>query len=74
MNFIFGIKINITVFYKLILSFWLCKQSYPKNKNKFAYLAISPENHWVGGTLWVKLIFCLQINNLIKATLLKKTL
>ena len=38
MNFIFGIQINMEVFYKLILSFWVCvtKHAQSTQNNKFA--------------------------------------
>ena len=46
MNFIFGMQINIEVFYKLMLSFWVCVTRHPEStQNKFVYLAISPEKH-----------------------------
>ena len=39
MNLIFGMQINIEVFYKLILSFWLCLTRHvPSSQNKFSYL------------------------------------
>ena len=45
-NFIFGMQINIKVFYKLILPFWVCVARHAQStKNKFVYLAISPEKH-----------------------------
>ena len=57
MKFIFGIQIIIEVFYKLLLSFWVCVARHAQStQNKFSYLC-NPEKH--GG---VKLIFCLQIN------------
>ena len=60
MNFVFGMQINIKVFCKLILSFWVRVTRYAQStQNKFAYLSISTEKH--GGR--VKLIFCLQINS-----------
>ena len=46
MNFVFGMQINIEVFYKLILSFWLYVIRHAQGtQNKFVYLAISPEKH-----------------------------
>ena len=59
MKFIFGMQINIEVFYKLILLFWLCVTRHPwitQNK-KFAYLRNISRKAWV-----MKLIFCLQLN------------
>ena len=45
-KFIFGMQINIEVFYKLILSFWVCVTSHAQStKNKFVYFAISLEKH-----------------------------
>ena len=47
MNFIFAMQINIVVFYKLILSFWVCVTGHAQStQNKFVYLAISLEKHW----------------------------
>ena len=60
MNFIFGIQININVFYKLIiLSFRVCATRHAQNtqNKKFAYLCNISRKAWR-----VKLIFCLQIN------------
>ena len=58
MNFIFGMQIDIEVFYRLTLSFWVCvtrhAQSHP---NKFAYLCNISRKAW-----GMKLMFCLQIN------------
>ena len=57
MKYIFVMQINIKVFCKLILSFWVCAIRHAQitqNKNIFA---ISPEKH--GG---MKLIFCLHMN------------
>ena len=46
MNFIFGMQMNIKVFYKLILSFCVCVTRHAQStQSKFAYLAISPEKH-----------------------------
>ena len=46
MNFIFGMQINIEVFYKLILSFWMCiTRHFQSTQNKFACLAISTKKH-----------------------------
>ena len=44
MKCIFGMQINIDVFYKLILSFWVCATRHTQNK-KFANLLISPIKH-----------------------------
>ena len=44
-------QINIEVFYKLILSFWVYVTRHAQStQNKFAYLAISPEKH--GGEVY----------------------
>ena len=44
MNFIFGIQINIKVFYNLILSFWLCIARHDQStQNRFAYLRLGVE-------------------------------
>ena len=44
MKFIFGMQINIEVFYKLILSFWVCNQVCPKdflsNKEPFFHTKV----------------------------------
>ena len=55
---IFVMQINIEVFYKLTLSFWVCVTRHSQNTwNKFAYLCnISSK------ACEMKLIFCLQIN------------
>ena len=52
MNFIFSIQINIKVFYKLILPFWLCITWHAQStQNKFVYLCsylmLFPEKHAV---------------------------
>ena len=60
MQFIFGMQLNIEVFYKLMLSFWVCVTRHAQstqNKN-FAYLCNISRKAWV-----VKLIFCLKINS-----------
>ena len=58
-KFIFGMQINIEVFYKLILRFWVCDTSFSQStqNKKLAYLCNISRK-----TLGVKLIFCLQIN------------
>ena len=40
MKFIFGMQINIEIFYKLILSFWVCATRHAQNtqNKKFGYL------------------------------------
>ena len=49
MKFIFGMQINIEVFYKLILSVWVCMGRHAQSmQNKISYIfAISPEKHRV---------------------------
>ena len=58
MKFIVSMQINIEIFYKLTISFWVCvirlAQSI-QNKN-FAYLCNISRKAWE-----IKLIFCLQI-------------
>ena len=44
MKYIFYMQINIEVFYKLILSFWVYATRHIQNK-KFANLPISPIRH-----------------------------
>ena len=58
MKFIFCMQINIEVFYKLILSFWVNVTRYVQStQNEFADL------HNISIKAWgMKLIFCLQIN------------
>ena len=57
---VFCLLINIKVFYKLILSFWMILSHAQSTQNKFAYLCnISIK------VLGMKLIFCLQINTKI---------
>ena len=61
MKFIFCMQINIEVFYKLILSFWVSVTRHTQStQNKFAYLCNISIKAW-----GIKLIFCLQI--IIKA-------
>ena len=57
MKLIFGVQINIEVFYTLILSFWVCttRHAQSNKSKKFAYLCNISRKVW-----WVKLIFCLQ--------------
>ena len=45
MKFIFGMQINIKVFYKLILSFWVCvaRHAQSTQNKKYAHFVISPE-------------------------------
>ena len=59
MKSIFGLQINIDVFYKLMLSFWVCATRHPQStqNNKFVYLCNIPRKAWE--VFW---IFCLQIN------------
>ena len=49
MKFIFGIQINIEVFYKLILSVWVCIGRHAQSmQNKISHIfAISPGKHGV---------------------------
>ena len=55
MNFIFEMQINIEVFYKLILSFWLCITRHAQiTQKKLTYLCSISRKAWV-----MKLIFCL---------------
>ena len=58
MKFVFGIQINIEVFYKLILSFCVCvtKHAQSTQNKKFAYLCNISRKPW-----GMKLIFYLQI-------------
>ena len=55
-RFIFGMQIE--VFYKLIISFWVCVSSHAQStqNEKFAYLCS------ISRKTWMKMIFCLQIN------------
>ena len=58
MKCIFGMQINIEVFYNLILSFWVCVTKHSQStQNKFAYLCNISSKAWE-----MKLIFCQQIN------------
>ena len=58
MKFIYGMEINIKVFYLIILSFWVCVTGHAQSteNKKFAYLCNISRKIW-----GVKLIFCLQI-------------
>ena len=61
MNLIFGMQINIKVFYKLILSFWLRTTRHAEStQNKFAYLFSISRKAWD-----MKLSFCQQTNEKI---------
>ena len=55
-KYIFGMQINIKVFCKLILPFWVCATRHAQITQNNIF-AISPEKH--GG---MKLIFCLHMN------------
>ena len=58
MKFIFCMQINIEVFYKLILSFWVSVTRHAQStQNKFEYLCNISIKAWR-----MKLIFCVQIN------------
>ena len=58
-KFIFGVQINIEVFCKLILSFWVCvaRHAQSTQNKKFAYLCNISRKTWE-----MRLIFCQQIN------------
>ena len=55
MKFIFGMQVNIEVFYKFILSFWVCITRHAKStqNKKFVYLWNVSRKAW-----GMKLIFC----------------
>ena len=59
MECIFGMQINIGVFYKLILSFWVCISRHARctQNKKFACLCNISRKAWE-----MKLIFCQQMN------------
>ena len=59
MKCIFGMQINIELFYKVVLSFWVCLTRYAQSaqNKKFAYLCNISRKAWR-----MKLIFGLQIN------------
>ena len=59
MKCIFGIQRNSKIFYKVILSFWVCAARHAQNtqNRKFAYLCNIPRKTW-----GMKFLFCLQIN------------
>ena len=58
MKFIFGILVKTEVFYKLILSLWVCVTRHAEStQNKFAYLCNITRK-----ALEMRLLFCLQIN------------
>ena len=60
-NFIFGMQMNIEVFYNLILKFWLIIIRYAQStQNKFAYLCSISRKAWVKKLIFF--FFCLQIN------------
>ena len=58
MNCIFGKHIDIEIFYKLILSFYVCVIRHARSaQNKFTYFSNISRKAWE-----INLIFCLQIN------------
>ena len=59
MTIIFGMQINIDIFYKLILSIWVCKARHAQSiqNKKFVYLCNISRKMWE-----MKFIFYLQIN------------
>ena len=59
MKFFFGMQIKIEVFYKLILSLWVCETKHAqRNQNKnFSYLCNITRK-----ACGMKLIFCMEIN------------
>ena len=59
MKCIFGVHINIEVFYRLKLSFWVCvtRHAQSTQNKKLAYVCNISREAW-----GMKLIFCLQIN------------
>ena len=59
MKFISGMQINIKVFYKLMVSFWVCvtRHAQRTQNKKFSYLSNISRKAWGR-----KLIFCLQLN------------
>ena len=62
MKFIFGMQINMKVFYKLMLSFWVyvSRHAQSTQNKKFTYLCNISRKAW-----WIKLVFCLEINTKI---------
>ena len=57
MKCIFCMKIDIKVFYRLMLSFWVCATRYAQStQKKFAYFSNISRKGWE-----MKFIFCLQI-------------
>ena len=65
---IFGMQINIEVFCKLILSFWVgaIRHAQSTQNKKFVYLWNISRKAWR-----VKLIFCLQINTKVFSKLIQ---
>ena len=58
LKFIFDMHINIEVFYKLMLSSWVCPSSHVQStQSKFVYLRNISTKAW-----WMNIFFCLQIN------------
>ena len=59
MKCVFGMQINVEVFYKLIVSFWVCMDSHAQStqNKKFAKLCNISRKTWS-----MKLIFCFLIN------------
>ena len=71
MKFIFGMLINIKVFYNLLLPFWvyIVRHTQSTQNDKFSYLCNIFRKMW-----GMKLIFCLQINTKVFNELLGITL
>ena len=67
MKFIFGMQINMEVFYKLITSFWVftTRHAQSTQNKKCAYLCNISRKAWR-----LKLIFCLQMNRKVLCKLI----
>ena len=61
-KFIFAMQVNMEVFYKLILSFWVCVATHAQSakKRSLDISAISPKS--IGDDVF---FFCLQINTIV---------
>ena len=61
-KFIFAMQVNMEVFYKLILSFWVCVVTHAQSakKRSLDISAISPKS--IGDDVF---FFCLQINTIV---------
>ena len=63
-KFIFGMQVNVEVFYKFILLFWVCVVRHTQSAKirSLDISVISPKKH---GGCWFFFFFCLQIKTIV---------